>query len=212
MEMPEKVLNGDGNPMRPECVSVSDLIYSVGNGLFPVELWRMPLLDQDARPEPIQRIRKVVAENAKLSPDGKRLAYVSEHEVLGPIVYFTSLDGSEAKGEVFIGKGRRPRWSRNSNQIVYLYQPVFYSSSFSGQGTQLNAEPRREIRRFDIIQKDEWMLAGDQDRILAMVDADELFNKNKEGQEAKASADPIHLKIVANWFTELNKAVPTNED
>jgi len=64
--------------------------------------------------------------------------------------------------------------------------------------------------QFDAVHDFEWALAGEQNRILALVYADEVFEDSQQATDPEEPAGPTRLKIVTNWFTELNKIVPVN--
>ena len=55
-----------------------------------------------------------------------------------------------------------------------------------------------------------WTVSKEQERFLMMVNTADIDEGTKE--EGDATPEPTHLKVVYNWFTELNELVPLDEE
>ena len=197
-----------GGWIRPESVSESDLIYSLYDPDTGRELWRLPLDERDAQPEPILQKEDVHYLDGELSPDGKWLAYVLVGEGQGSKVYLRSLDGPKGSEPVSSGNGWRPRWLSDGDHILYQVRGGIFSAALVERDTRLVSEKPLEVLPFDGIYGVQWTVVGEQDRILALVYADEVFPDSEEEPDPEESMGPTHLNIVTNWFTELNELVP----
>ena len=55
-----------------------------------------------------------------------------------------------------------------------------------------------------------WTVSKEQERFLMLVNTADLDEGTNEGGDAVRK--PTHLKLVTNWFTELNELVPLEEE
>ena len=118
----EELLLSDEAPLQP-CDWSRDgkfLLYSRPvSGIGPIrQTWSLPL-EGDRKPS-------LVLErggNAKLSPDGRWLAYQSGESGLVQ-VYVGAFAGGNGKWQVSSNGGTLPRWSRDGKELYYL-DPIF---------------------------------------------------------------------------------------
>jgi Tol biopolymer transport system component len=118
----EELLLSDDKPVQP-CDWSRDgkfLLYSRPiSGIGPLrQTWSLPL-EGDRKPS-------LVVErggNAKLSPDGRWLAYQSGESGVVQ-VYVVAFAGGNGKWQVSSNGGTLPRWSRDGKELYYL-DPTF---------------------------------------------------------------------------------------
>jgi hypothetical protein len=110
------------------------------------------------------------------------------------------------------GGGLRPIWSGSGEEIYYYWGTRIYSARVrDGEGQVVREEPR-EVGElpFDIYDYN-WTVSKEGERFLMLVDTARL-DGSTEGDEDTVTRKPTHLKVVYNWFTELNELVPLNEE
>ena len=98
------------------------------------------------------------------------------------------------------------KWSSSGDEIFYRWDYTIYSVSVTEREGQLVTGKPRKLFTSPLFADPEWTVARDSTRFLALVDAVDI---DSEGQ---ASAEPRHLKMITNWFTDLNRLVPAGKD
>ena len=161
-------------------------------------------LDGESRTAPL--IRTPFNERqAKLSPDGRWLAYYSDESGQAE-VYVRPFPGVNAdRWQVSVGGGTQPIWHPNRLEMFYwnpaeravMAVPFSAGLEFSAgiperlfQGPYDLENPAR--RTYDV--------APDGERFLMI----------KNDSAAAELADPSQIVLVTNWLTELKRLVPTN--
>ncbi len=94
----------------------TQLIFSVLNPATGWDVASLSLATGEARPLVATPAQET---NAKLSPDGRWLAYVS-NESSRPEVYVQAMAGGGAKWLVSRGGGLQPQWSADGRELYYL--------------------------------------------------------------------------------------------
>jgi len=141
----------------------------------------------------------------EISPDEKWLTYYTSE--LGHEIYVAPMDGSRGGQMVSNGGGLRPRWSGSGEEIYYRWGSSIYSVRvIDGEGQFKKGEPKEVVAvPFDIYEF-QWTVSKDGERFLMLVDTAYLDEgTNGDGDSVRK---PTHLKLVTNWFTELNELVP----
>lgn len=142
---------------------------------------------------------------AEISPDGKWLTYYTEEA--GNEIYLAPMDGSRAGRMVSNGGGFRPRWSGSGEEIYYLSGTRIYSTRVrDGDGQAVREEPKEVVKLPFRIPGYQWTISKEGERFLILVNTADLDEYTKE--DGGAVRKPTHLKVVYNWFTELNELVP----
>jgi Tol biopolymer transport system component len=93
------------------------LVYSDGNRVTSRDIWILPLA-KPAAPVPYLRT-SAVEHDARVSPDGRWLAFVSS-ETGHAEVYVAPIDDPGARRRLSSQGGVGPRWGRNSREVIYV--------------------------------------------------------------------------------------------
>ncbi|HEY3973822.1 MAG TPA: protein kinase [Candidatus Sulfotelmatobacter sp.] len=98
------------------------LIYARGHvGILDYEIWALPLQGDHKPWLVVPRAEKSIAYEARLSPDGRWLAYTSKES--GNLeVYVVAFHGGEGKWQVSTNGGTAPQWSRDGKELYYAHQ------------------------------------------------------------------------------------------
>jgi serine/threonine protein kinase/Tol biopolymer transport system component len=102
----------------PSDWSPSGIVYESGTDPESDDIWMLPL-EGDRKPYPLVR-EPGNQRAAKLSPNGKWLAYVTEATRGRPEVMVGSLVTPGAKWRISAGGGAFPRWRRDGRELLYL--------------------------------------------------------------------------------------------
>jgi serine/threonine-protein kinase len=127
--------------------------------------------------------------SARISPDGKWIAYVSD-ESGNKQVYLRPHGDREGKVPISIDGGDEPRWSRNPQELFFR-NPATRQLLTVDIPTAPGAEPGRP-RVLASLETSLWDVAPDGKRFLVVADPD-------------PGADPATVRIVMNWFEELRQ-------
>jgi Tol biopolymer transport system component len=123
---------------------------------------------------------------ARLSPDGKWLAYVSD-ESGQPEVFLQAMNDATNRAQVSTEGGASPRWTRVGNELLFTSKTRIMSVKLAGNGLNLGKpvalfEDKRAWNGYDI--------AAD-GRLVVSQDVDE--------------AGGTQISVVLNWFGEMKK-------
>jgi serine/threonine-protein kinase len=158
------------------------------------DLWVLPM-DGDRKPRPF--LRTPFEEGwARLSPDGRWLAYVSNESGRSE-VYALPYPGPGGKRQLSNDGGAEPVWARNGRELFYrsgdkmIAVEVSTSPSFTaGKPRVLFEKPYIRVSstpNYDV---------ADDGRFLMLEAVDQ-------------QAAPAQLNVELNWFEELKRRVPT---
>jgi WD40 repeat protein len=98
--------------------SSKGIVFVSGSDPESDDIWMLPL-EGDRKPYPLVR-EPGNQRHAKLSPDGRWLAYVTEITSGLPEVIVASLATPGAKWRISTGGGSFPRWRRDGKELFYL--------------------------------------------------------------------------------------------
>jgi hypothetical protein len=133
------------------------------------------------------------AANARLSPDGKWISYVSEAREL----YVQPFPSLEGRWQISAGNAVTPRWRRDGKEILYWDGPSMMAVPIMAQGTVLRAgKPTKLFAGSYVRTLWGWDLSADGQRFLLL-------------KQTETSAVDDELRVVTNWFEELKRRVPT---
>jgi len=196
----EVTLGGDPTPLLikeydqgPESWSPdgSVLAFTEFHPVTGLDLWT---LHRDGDAEPLL-VTPANESEAVFSPDGRWLAYVSDQTGRFQVYVRAFPDGASAV--VSIDGGEEPMWSRDGRELFFRRGHGLYSVSPSA-GPEWSAPPPRLV-------------------------LSEPFDRNNYRERAAYDIGPdgrflvvtgtrnTELKVVWNWFSELNRLVPAED-
>jgi Tol biopolymer transport system component len=114
----------------------STIFYDVTGG-SGTDIWTLPLTG-DRKPRPFLNNPSFSEYDARLSPDGRYLAYVSDESGRDEVYVQTYPDRSE-KWQVSAHGGNDPRWNAGGHEMYYL-----------SPDQQMMAVPVRTVPKFDL--------------------------------------------------------------
>ena len=156
------------------------------------ELWRLSLAGE-ANPQPVLR-GSADYWDARLSPDGRWLAYESDESGRAEI-YVRPFPGPGGRHLISAGGGHSPRWTRGGREIVYeapdgtlmsvatTLAPAFQAS----RPRPVWKGPRRAFMAYDV--------SADGERFVFSV-------------PGPSSDPPREVTVVTNWLEELKRLAP----
>jgi serine/threonine-protein kinase len=156
------------------------------------DIWLLPITgDRTPRPLIEERFNQFEPE---ISPDGRWLAYVSD-ESGGTEVYVREFPGLGQKTQISRNGGFEPRWSRDGRELFYIEgeDKLMFS--------RIKVQPTFAATRAAIAFEDK------EHRYLKLgydVSRDGRFLLVDENESR-----PRQLTLVQNWFSELERLVPT---
>jgi Tol biopolymer transport system component len=166
------------------------LAFTEDNASTGIDIWVLRLGDRTAQPF----LRTPFNEGAaRLSPDGRRLAYVSD-ESGGVEVYVQPYPGLGGKWRVSVGGGDSVRWNPNGREL-------FYSNGGKMMAADVVTSPSFSVGTPKVLFEDQdltntaWDVSPDGQRFLMV--------KPVEQQRVATQID-----VVLNWFEELKRRVP----
>jgi serine/threonine protein kinase len=116
----EEVLYADGSTKTPRSWSGDGkfLLFSRVDSKMPSDIWVLPMTDA-AGAKPFPFLQTPFGEGqAKFSPDGKSVAYVS-NESQQREVYVAPFPGPGGKRQISTGGGNNPRWRADGKELFY---------------------------------------------------------------------------------------------
>ena len=144
-------------------------------------------VEGDHKPRPLV-VMPFNQNGARLSPDGKWLAYVSDESGQGEI-FVQAMSDPSTRAQVSSGGGDEPRWARSSNELFFRSKNRVMSVKFA-PGGELN--PGKPSMLFE--DKREW--AGYD------VAADGRLVVTREAENNGAGTQ---INVVLGWFEELKR-------
>ncbi len=154
------------------------------------DIWLMPL-DGDRQPEPLLAT-DANERDARFSPDGQWLAYVSD-ETGRDEVFIRPLATRGGRKQLSSDGGTMPAWSANGRELFFARGAQVAVVTLDGQGNPVGRDrvlfpvPRFEDLEFD--------------------SENPLYDVMPDGEHfvfpLEQSSSPTHYNIVLNWFEEL---------
>jgi serine/threonine-protein kinase len=150
---------------------------------------------------------------ARASPDGAWIAYVSMTGAADPRVYvrpYSSKGGGQRA--VSEGAGVAPVWSRSGEEVFFLVGPPTHMMSVAVQATATTITPGRPRDLFDagklVFELGDLLSTATYD---VAPNNDDFVLSELSGSIAPGDASPPRpkVKVVLNWFEELQRLVPT---
>jgi Tol biopolymer transport system component len=159
------------------------------------DVWVLPM-EGDRQPRPI--LQTPASElDARLSPDGRWLAYASDESGRYE-VYVQPFSGSGGKWQISAEGGREPVWAHNGREVFYRSGEKMMAAAVVTQPTFQTAPPRLLFQGpyegTNTISPNYDVTADDQ-RFLMVQQSD---------QRSRAT----DFSVVLNWFEELKRRVP----
>ena len=158
---------------------------------FHMDVWVRDL--QSGASRPILQA-KFNQQGARLSPDGRRLAYESDESGIFEI-FVRGFPESGERRQISTGGGRQPRWRGDGKELYY-------------------ASPDRKVMAVDI-RTDPAFEAGApralfQTRILPLIEARNHYDASTDGQRFVVNSRRVEdaslpITVVVNWASELKK-------
>ena len=184
----------------PSSASAHYLMMAQLNSVTGWDIWRISLDAEDARPEPF--LSQAYDEAwSQISPDEKWLAYASA-ETDHMEIYVQPMDGSSPSRIVSTSSGAQLNWSSMSDEIYYLAGNTILSRRVDQQNGRIILDKTEKAFNIPFPIAGKWSLSIDNKRFLTLAGISMLDRPDKELSE------PTYLKMISNWFTELNKKVP----
>lgn len=157
-------------------------------------------IGEDA-PEYFMRSANIIG-SPQMSPDGKWFAYFSDESGRAEI-YARRFDGTGGVQQISTGGGAAPQWSKDGEQLFFYSQSRIMSVPIRRNGDLL--EPGIPTKVADLPASsgaNAWQMGVDNKRLLLLAP-----NPSEAGTNA-ASPSTATLKIILNWFTDLNQKLP----
>jgi serine/threonine-protein kinase len=175
----------------PQMVSVSDwsidgrtLLYTTQDPKTGLDIWAIPLTG-DRKPWAL--IQTPFNESdARLSPDGRWVAYVSNESGIDQ-VYVRSFPKAESKWQISANGGTHPHWSRDGRELLFVAAGDMLAS------VRVDSEPAFRVSEAVQISRlpgaTGFELTPDGQRVLVQMPED------------GANANELH--VIVNWRSEL---------
>jgi len=198
---PEKILTPQ-NPQRPSSFSADGkvLAYTEVHPQTGLDIWTVRMDGSPRQPEPF--LRTASQEDLPVfAPDGRWLAYRS-NESGRMEVYVAKFPGAAIKRQISVEGGDQPLWSPDGKQMFYINGNRIMSVDLNTESGMNPTKPRTLFERtFSMSSGD----AGVVGHIYAVFPDGKrfLFVENAARPEVR------ELKVILNWFTELQRRVPT---
>jgi serine/threonine protein kinase len=145
--------------------------------------------------------------HVKASPQGKYLAYM-EYGPHVSSIFLVPTNGTPFKEQI-TDKGVISLWSPEGNVIYFSsWKMDIYAASLISQDDRVVPQKPELITRIPqgfIREFNSWDVSKDDKRFLMLSNVQ--YRESEQGDE-EALPEPTQLKIVTNWFTELNRLVP----
>lgn len=177
----------------PQMVRLSDwsidgrtLLYTTQDPKTGLDVWAIPLTG-DRKPWAL--IQTPFNESdARLSPDGRWVAYVSNESGLDQ-VYVRSFPRPESKWQASVNGGTHPQWRRDGRELLFVAADGTLTSVGVDAGPTLRLGGAVQLTRLP--SATEFATTPDGQRLLVQVPQD--------------GANAAELDVVVNWRSELRK-------
>jgi Tol biopolymer transport system component len=165
---------------------------SDGHAKTKIDIWVLPLFG-DRKPFPYLQT-EFNEHHAKLSPNGRWLAYVSDESKRNEVYVVTfpkSPSGSGGKWQVSTNGGNRPVWSRDGKELYFIgADGKMMAVGVRGDGASFDAGVPQPL--FDARLAGDWYDVGKDGRFLIPIAANQ-------------STAPVPITVVVNWTAGLKK-------
>jgi Tol biopolymer transport system component len=161
------------------------------------DIWLLPL---DGSRQPQELVATDAAErDAKFSPDGHWLAYVSD-ETGRDEIFVRPIGTSGGRKQLSSGGGTTPVWAPNGRALFFVKGDQLATIPVGGQGDFGHDQILFKVPKFEDLQVDSRGAIYD-----IMPDGQHFVFELVSG----SSSPTTHYNLVLNWFTELrNKMNP----
>ncbi len=141
--------------------------------------------------------------NPRLSPDGRWLAYDSDESGEFEIYVrpFPNIEGG--RWQISMGGGREPLWGPDSNELFYRGREGVMVVSAETEPTFSPGSPRVLFPdTYAVVQRPSYDVSSDGQRFLML---------KLSAEQPERDSAPIQLRIVNNWFQELERLAPPSQ-
>jgi Tol biopolymer transport system component len=178
----------------------SKLIYNTLNPQTGGDIWCLPIGE---KPQPLHRTRFQEGQ-ARLSPDGRWLAYVS-NESGQKEVYVRSFLGQEKVMPISTGGGSEPVWSHSGRELFYRNGNRMMAVDIIALSEFKPGKPRILFEGADAFDDNSLIIGVGYD---ISVDDQRFLMIVSEGHGATTT----QINVVVNWFEELKRLVPSGKN
>ena len=198
---PGAVSMGSPSDWSPDGAVLAFVIRSVGNTATMLDIMTLRPFDESS-PDGLSA-RPVVEtplddRNAKISPDGRWIAYESGMFGGQGEVYVQPFPGPGGRVQVSNGGGRDPRWSPKGGELFYRNGNAVLAVSYAAAGNAFQHDATRELFRGNFsTQSSTYDVFPDGEHFVMLQPADD------------GSVAPTEGVVILNWFEELERLVPT---
>jgi serine/threonine-protein kinase len=160
------------------------------------DIWLMPL-HGNREPEPLMAT-DADERDARFSPDGQWLAYVSD-ETGRDEVFIRPIGTRGGRKQLSSEGGTNPTWAPNGRELFFANGDHFSAVRLDGQGNSAG--------------RDRVLLSGLKFEDLQVDSENPVYDVMPDGEHfvflLEQSSSPTHYNVVLNWFEELKTRVPT---
>jgi len=171
------------------------LLYTEG---LPAHIWTLPVLGSgsNTKPQPLFEATRFNERAARISPDGRWVAYVSDESGKNQ-VYVRPFPGPGSRVSISIDGGQQPKWSGQGRELIY-WDP----GKKQLMAVDIQTSPMLRAGRPEVLFKLDnvpWDVTPDGKRFLVVKELKSTANEARS-QEA-----------VVNWFEELQQKAPAKK-
>jgi serine/threonine-protein kinase len=171
------------------------LVYQDATPATAQDIWMLPI-DGDRQPRPI--IQTPASEvDARLSPDGRWLAYASDESGRYE-VYVQPFAGSGGKWQISSDGGREPVWAHNGREL-------FYRSGEKMMVADVTAQPTFQATTSRLLFQGPYVRTNTISADYDVTPDDQRFLMVQPLEQPSPATD---FNVVLNWFEELRQRVP----
>ncbi len=161
-------------------------------------IWVLPLKERSVRPF-LQN--KFGERGAVFSPDGRWLAYIS-NESGRREVYVQAYPASGGKRQISTEGGNGPVWAKNGRAL-------FYRNGNKMMAVEITTQPTFRAGTPTLLFEGQYVQSGPGGADYDIAPDGHRFLMIKED---KPGEGPRQINVVLNWFEELKRLVPTEQD
>jgi len=157
------------------------------------DIWVMTVADGTSRPV-LQT--SAVETNARISPDGRFLAYESDESRRNE-VYVQAFPNATRRWQVSLDGGTAPEWAASGRELFYRNGSQMMAVSVAAGSEPLLGRPAR-LFEGDYLQSSPWVGSA--------------YGVARDGRFVMITNErqtTTHLNLVQNWIEELKRLVPT---
>ena len=133
-----------------------------------------------------------------LSTDGHWLVYVKDNQL-----YAKSTNATGAIQPLTTGGGSSPRWSKSGDRIFYSNRGAIWAIEIKAEGESIKSREPTHIVNLPSFGGHYWDISSDEKRFLVL---------GQDWVDVVKPADLKSVNIIFNFFTELNKLVPVDQN